>query len=630
VKCSLLTLSTFIDGELAPQRHAEVDAHLVGCTRCSAGAATLREEKVRVGRLARVTVDPGSAQLMLEQVGISIDSVVDRSPVTPPPPSAPADVGHPWQGGESSRALPWTPRRPEPVPIVVEPATVPPVSVDVQPDLPLDGLRSVPASWDKVVEDSVVQADAAVTTTPDVPVHDEAWVEADDEWLNAGVAPDPWEPDIPSSEEEVRPPQPAAWDPPAAPVERLPSAVPPMATPPLTVPPTRLAAASGPAALWTRVRDAVTVRLALARSAEALEDSAQIVSGAPTPRGVELPPAAVPDVSAPGAAPRRPAAQPPPEVELNGLSGRARPASAPEARPAAIDIPRPVVDQPTPSPGALADDHDVPDMRAPGWNAFAASSYSDADVAVDQPPATRPRPMGRHTRAVTREKVPLSTRVTRGLAAAAVATRTGVATSGARVRQAVGGISASGPDNRLLAGIAGIGLIFVIALLVGHSSAKPVAPTAARPSTAAPPTAQSHPSAPAKSSVAASAAGAPAPTPPQTFGAGDTGFQVERLRYGAQAGYLRVVFDLGAVGATASGTPKVTVAFTNPTTVLVTLNGTVPAGSTGTPTPGKVISSVTLVSSSGNKTVYRFGLTRAATATAFYLTSPTRFVLDLH
>ena len=46
--------------------------------------------------------------------------------------------------------------------------------------------------------------------------------------------------------------------------------------------------------------------------------------------------------------------------------------------------------------------------------------------------------------------------------------------------------------------------------------------------------------------------------------------------------------------------------------------------------PASVISSVSLVSSGGSKAVYRFGLTRAATATAFYLASPTRFVLDIH
>jgi hypothetical protein len=91
-----------------------------------------------------------------------------------------------------------------------------------------------------------------------------------------------------------------------------------------------------------------------------------------------------------------------------------------------------------------------------------------------------------------------------------------------------------------------------------------------------------------------------------------------------------VVFDMGAAGAAAAGTPKVTLSFSTPTTLLVTIDGTLPAGSTGTPPPGKVISSVTLVSSTGHKTVYRFGLTRPATATAFYLTAPTRFVLDIH
>jgi hypothetical protein len=318
-------------------------------------------------------------------------------------------------------------------------------------------------------------------------------------------------------------------------------------------------------------------------------------------------------------------------VELNGFAGHTRPAPAIDALPSALDVPEPVVDRRTVAAADVIVPHDIPETAVPvGWNAFAASSYADGDVPVDEgPPATRPRPIGRHTRAVTREQVPLSTRVTRGLAALAAATRVGTATAVARVRQSLGSISRTGPDSRLLAGIAGIGLIFVIALLIAHSSGHPVAPTAVRPSTV-PSAAQSHPSAPVKSSVAASAAGAPAPTQVQTFGAGDTGFQVIRLRYGAQTGYMRVVFDLGSASGTATGTPKATVSYSNPTTVLVTLSGTVPAGSTGTPTPGKVISSVTLVSRSGNKTVYRFGLSRAATATAFYLISPTRFVLDLH
>ena len=265
-----------------------------------------------------------------------------------------------------------------------------------------------------------------------------------------------------------------------------------------------------------------------------------------------------------------------------------------------------------------------------GWNAFAASSYPELDMQADQPVEEKPpRPLGRHSRAVSREHVPLSTRIGRTMTAATGTARAATSGAMARARQGIGRIASTGPDNRLLAGIAGIGLIFVIALLVGRGSPHPATPTAAKPApaTSAP---QQHQSVPPQPSAATGTSVAPAPSQVQTYGAGNTGFQVIRLRYGVGAAYSRVVFDLGAASGSAVGTPKVTVSFTNPTTMLVTFNGTVPAGSTGSPTPGKVISSVSLVSSSGGKTVYRFGLTRAATTTAFYLASPTRFVLDLH
>jgi hypothetical protein len=195
------------------------------------------------------------------------------------------------------------------------------------------------------------------------------------------------------------------------------------------------------------------------------------------------------------------------------------------------------------------------------------------------------------------------------------------------VRQRMSGISRGGPDNRLLAGVAAIGLIFVIALLVGHGSKSP--PAAAR---TAPSAAVTHPktSTPAQASGAAQAI-APSTIPAQAFGSGASGFQVTRLRYGVQPSHaLRVVFDLGAVSGTVHGSPKVVVSFTNPKTMVVTFSGTLPSGSTGVPPPGRVISSVTLVSTGSQSTVYRFVLTRAVTTTAFYLLSPTRFVLDLH
>jgi hypothetical protein len=93
---------------------------------------------------------------------------------------------------------------------------------------------------------------------------------------------------------------------------------------------------------------------------------------------------------------------------------------------------------------------------------------------------------------------------------------------------------------------------------------------------------------------------------------------------------MRIVFDLGSAGGTATGSPQVVVSFSDPTTALVTFSGTAPAGSSGSPPADKIISSVTLVSSSGGKVEYRIRLTRPATFTAFYLSGPPRFVLDLH
>ncbi|MDQ6856306.1 MAG: hypothetical protein M3Z57_04460, partial [Candidatus Dormibacteraeota bacterium] len=382
--------------------------------------------------------------------------------------------------------------------------------------------------------------------------------------------------------------------------------------------------------------DAVSVRLALARGGDALEDSVQIVSGAPSRRGVQLP-VQEPEAGSPSeivaAPPTQPATQPEPpsEVELNGIGGTAQGSDRMVQEPErALDEP---ADRRLRGVVPVIDDGDSGrPLDAAGWNAFAASSYpeAEAEVAAEQPIETKPpRPLGRHSRAVAREQVPLSMRVGQVASVASAAVRSATGGVAARVRQGVGRIGSAGPDNRLLAGIAGIGLIFVVALIIGHSSSRPATPTATRPAaTSAQP--QTHPSAAAQSSAAAATNAAPVPPHIQTFGAGDTGFQVIRLRYGAQAGYMRVVFDLGAASASAAGTPKVTVSFSTPTTMLVTLNGTLPAGSIGTPTPGKVISSVRLVSSSGDKTVYRFSLTRAATATAFYLASPTRFVLDIH
>ncbi|MGH7721329.1 MAG: zf-HC2 domain-containing protein, partial [Candidatus Dormibacteria bacterium] len=316
MKCSLLTLSIFIDDELGEQRRSEVDAHLVGCPRCSAGAATLREEKARVGQLARVRVDPASAQAMLEQVGIAVDSLAPPSsaPAATPPP--PADDQLPWQSGRSSAALPWTPRRPGagaagygavPVAAAAEVAAdVPVAAAEIPADVPV-AAAEVPADV-PIAAAAEVQADlplggpSRTAWEAALPPPLEVATDTDASWR---APPDSVAPPEPS-------PPPAALEAPAPPV----STHPPPAVPSPAPAPSRVAAAAGPAALWTRVRDAVAVRLALARGAGAAEESMEIVSGAPKRRAAPL--AAAPQLPAGGveASPAAATASPPAEVEL--------------------------------------------------------------------------------------------------------------------------------------------------------------------------------------------------------------------------------------------------------------------------------------------------------------------------
>ncbi len=642
MKCSLLTLSTFIDGELAPQRRAEVDAHLIGCTRCGAGAATLREEKARVGHLARVTVDPESAQLMLEQVGIAVvDPGAELAPPPPTPAPLPDEDRRPWQRGTSSAALPWTPRRPDRLPVGDVP--IAPVDVpDGQPELPLEGVRSVPRSWNRPATADPphpAPVDEIVSSRETEEAETTGWTGTDVEPATGGV-PESWEADLPPPADPA-PHHVTSWSASTAlpPVEPV-APPPPPAAPdlPLVVgPPTRVSAASGPAALWGRIRDAVSVRLALSRGGDALDDSAQIVSGAPARRGELLPPpeAAAPGIAAESSNWQAPPAMVPSELEQSGAGDTQVPV-VPEAPAPSLS---PVAEERAERLRRASADADATPSRdqatgSAAWNAFAASSYPEIDVApgpVADEPRPRPQPLGRHSRAVAREQVPLSTRVGRVAATGVGALRVGAGAATARLRQGVGRVGKGGPDSRLLAGIAAVGLVFVVALIVGRGSPRTATPTSTRP---APATSQpqAHQSAPAKSSAAASTSTAPAPAAVQTYGAGDTGFQVVRLRYGVHPGYVRVVFDLGAASGGAAGTPRVTVSFSSPTTLLVTLNGTLPAGSTGTPPPGSVISSVSLASGGGRNTVYRLVLTRAATTTAFFNSSksPTGFVVDIH
>jgi hypothetical protein len=115
----------------------------------------------------------------------------------------------------------------------------------------------------------------------------------------------------------------------------------------------------------------------------------------------------------------------------------------------------------------------------------------------------------------------------------------------------------------------------------------------------------------------------------QTLGDGGTGWQVQTLRYGAHAGFLRTVFDLTSTTAPAS-TPKITVGFTDPTTMIVAFQGASPGGPVSAP-PGSVVAGVVQMQPSpmAGATVYQFKLTHAVTIKPALVVSPLRLVIDL-
>ncbi len=679
MKCSLLTLSTYIDAELSQERRSEVDAHLVGCARCSAGTASLRDEKTRVGQLARVRVPHASATLMLEQVGITGAPAV-ASPARPAlqPPPAPSDQ-LPWQAtaaASPSPALPWTPRRPDPVRSANEQPIVPAVPADVQPDLPFDRLTA----------EAPPEVEAAAPH-PSEPLGDE-WND-DIAWPQTEVSTPGWEADLPAPLHTDDPGEP--WDHPdiVSGVPAYPPPAPPVPGPrPQPSAPVRAAAAAGPAAVWSRFRDAVAVRLALARGADAVEASLQITSGPAPARRVEPPPGdaveltgtAGPSVDARIAAHKaltttdRPApvidhVAPAIESPLVEPPVMAQPAAAVDTS-SRLDASAPAMEPPTTVPPAI----EPPAIRhRPRWNAFAGSSYArraddpeDDDVveALRKQAAVPSRSLGRHSRAVARDQVTLAMRLRRlgasmvaavrsgggsaaaglrsGGASAATAFRTGGTAAAGGAHRAADSASGASPDRRILAAIAGVVVIAGAALFISRGSSSP-APTAtathhtpaAAAGGAAPAPNTSAPAHPSTSAPAHPSTSAPAPTTgsltgTQTFGSNGTGFQLKDIRYGIHPGDLRVVFDLGMLSGSSGTSPRAVVAFSDPQTMLITFSGVIPAGSTGSPPPGGAIASVTLVSTKGGTAQYRVKLTKAVTFSGGYLTGPVRFVLDLH
>jgi Putative zinc-finger len=120
MKCSLLTLSCALDGELSRERQAELDAHLITCERCRTGMRYLREETERISLLAPVHLSEDRATALLERSRVVVPvngHLPENGSETFPagPAREPRTAPDPFGAMGLEAAIMDVPPRPEPV-----------------------------------------------------------------------------------------------------------------------------------------------------------------------------------------------------------------------------------------------------------------------------------------------------------------------------------------------------------------------------------------------------------------------------------------------------------------------------------------------------------------------------------
>jgi len=694
MKCSLLVLSSYLDGELEARRQGELEAHLVGCQRCRSGLGYLREEVERVSSLGRVTVADHSVHSLLSQLGLIEEAAVlperdhdhDHLAAEAPPswleepqpiwqdnPHMPASRqaaldedsvdmtgsaygGAFWQPAEEAPSVPHAAVPPAPPPATAAPPPDPvrqwpppaPLVPDLAPTAPLSAGAFPPGGPEPIepseLPDHVTASggDAEMTASPP--------------WTPREAPP---EPQYPITDEDVLE-EPMSFERFGPPQQSRPS-------------------------FFERLRDRIAVRRALSRSGADADDAVQIVSGSGAPlrtghtraeverrRHEALHPssamAAAPELGEPS--------DPGDEVDLGPLPpttpfvspGATPPMPRPGAMPSQMAIPgtdehpsRQVMGTPLPR-----HDAPMPPARHTLESAIGAPPpMSPAPIPprppMAPPPPPRPDPLaealqeyerGRgirdaeprpwRPREIPEDVPPVAPAMAgAGLAGAPpVEPRPERAAAADRSRHSPSQLRES---RRLLALFGAATLVMLIVGLVSGRTSTPLpssSTTAQSSQSAAPaqhPAPSARASAPAvapKASSAPVAPVAPAGTPQLTgvkvIGDSGSGYQVKDFRYGEHPNDFRIVLDLDPAGS-ASGTPKATIGFLDSTTLLVAIEGVVPAGSTGSLPPGSPVASITQLQPSpfSGAITYQIKLAHAMTFSAGYVPGPLRLVLDL-
>ncbi len=640
MRCSLLSLSSYLDAELDSEPSGELEAHLLACDRCRTAIGYLREELQRIAGLARVHLPDDAVHALFSQIGL-IGEEDDLPPAPEHRERLVSVEAPPWFGVERGKALPWAPRG-----SAHEPMSAGPPRELIGGRSPITAVAEPPELllWDEPL-DQIETAPAPSPAPAPVPPP----VAEPEEVVDWAIPPEPrFDGSADATVAEPRPPD-------VLPAEPQP---PDLASSATVAPEPSLA---HPPNAFHRLRDAVAVRMALWRGGSQLDSTVEIVSGAGAPTWNDRahtkswtesePVVAMPDPE-PVVGPVRPPDIVPPAVaaavELPPVPETPVPATSPaptdladllsevsklaapleRSHPPVADV-DPQPERPAPWPAPM----DEPMELSPVVTVEPISPGSTPRIDPIQPdegpmprdPAPSQRP-GRHVRRLKAQKPERRpwdpTRPVTG-----------------RHVLPIGGpaVGAADRDRRLWAFAAATVAVMVVGLLVGRNVVQPsthASTTVIRPrptiAATAPATQAPLPIATPLPAVTVP----PAPTAAQLtgvkkLGTGSVGFSVADVRYGEHPNDFRIVFDL-AFPDTVSGAPATVIGFDGSTTMYIEFTGVTGTAPIATPPSGQVVASLEPLPMARNsdRLVFKITLRHKAPFDAYYLPGG-RLIIDV-
>ncbi|MGH7666365.1 MAG: hypothetical protein ACREN1_03520 [Candidatus Dormibacteria bacterium] len=590
MKCSLLTLSCALDGELPRERQLELDSHLVTCDRCKTGMRYLREETERISQLAPVQLGSDTATALLERAHVLVtitgpasltqdDDAEDEPMLSAPDPFGALGIGAALLEpaiNPATSAVESAPAAAHDAEDVAGEAAGP-LPVGTEPGSTLDEEAGPAGGLDEELAVATPESAAPEVDTPVDPGADEDLAPASDELPEPLDQPSAGDPELGEDQDDAA----AALDQYSESLDQGSDGDDEFAT---TAPGDGLAAS--PLAHGSAFQ-AAEADLAEAAAIDEVTEEDWLAD----PPG--SPPESVPTGGRPSpeSTPPDPEATGPEPPVLPGADGRPTSVVVPGWEPA-TELNMPWADIPAATPAADTWSPELTGVPVPREAPMPPPAPFPA-----APPPTRPAaaavPAWREDRKEPDTAARLPQRTSGGGPRRPMAPQSGAERPGPRSWTRTG-----------LIAVAALAAVLIIWDLT-HSS---------QPALVHHPRGQATPAVSAKPTPSATATPSATPTPlaltgAQTVGGGGSGYQMQTARYGVHGSQFWVVFQM----VQGSGSPQVTTGFDGTQTIYVEMQGVAPGTAVPQPAAGTVVSSISVGHVSGfNGAVYVLHLTRAA------------------